>query len=1204
MLILLATAPVWAGDEEQGPDEGARAVLTVQLGHSGENDSVMFSPDGRYLLTAGGTDSSARLWEVATGREIRWFLGHESRVGEAVFSPDASRVLTCSYDGTARIWDTASGRELLRFEGHEERVRAGAFTPDGVHALTVSKDKTARFWEIETGREVRRFDTPSQAVCVAMTPDGAHFIGGSYKVAWLIESATGRIVRTFEGHEAWIQSVAVSPDGTQLLTGSRDKTARLWDVATGREIRQLAGTPVGREMEMRAGIKAVAFSKDGSQALTTSWSVARIFDVATGRVLVKAPTIPTLSAAFSPDGKHFATGSFPVAHLWERATGSLVRTFGGKLRGANSITVSPDGASVVTCSGTAQLWEVSSGLPLWTFEGDDYVSWGTFSADGSRLLTGGGDIPRILDARTGREIKSFAAPRRSGPTTGVPNGRFSPDEKYILTASVNARDNTARLWEVATGKQVRVFDGHARHLRAMGFSADGSIVMTACRDGVVRLRKTDTGDEVLTIPSKDQRLLSAFFTPDGGHVVCPDDDTGRVWELASGREVRTLDGLAGTLDAVFSRDGKRLLTANYNDDVILWDFESGRELQRFRGHVNEVYSVAFTRDEKRAISSARDDTVRLWDVASGRELCVRVVFRDGTWAVFDRDGRYDASNGGDVEGLHWVIGFETVDLAQLKKRAYDPGLWAKHAGYSTEPLRKVSAADRVDLYPSVQFEPPGDDGLLVVDLTNRGGGIGAVRVLINGKEIEADARGAGFNADAKQASVAVDLRKHPSIKPGGLNTIEVVAWNKDGYLSSPRGGRKPWKAPGATSSTPPQLWAIVCGVSDYRGDAIDLRYAAKDAEDFARALKLSARSLFGEERTHVRVLSTSGAEGTTRPTRQALVDAFRWARAARPDDVLVVYLAGHGVSRAGVDEDFHYLLAEAASADLTDPVVRRQASLSSGEMTELIKAIPARDRQVLILDTCAAGRVIEKLTESRSVPSSQVRALDRVKDRTGMFVLAGCAADSLSFEASRYGQGLLTYSLLLGMRGGALREDEFVDVQGLFGFAADRVPQLARDVGGIQRPWIATPYGGSSFDIGRVPAELRKDIPLQLEKPVFVRPTFTDRRTRVVHALVTATNAVLREQASARGIAPLVFVDVAEMPEAYELTGTYAAADGTATVKGFVWLNGEEIGAFEVKGPAGDVEALARDLVKKAREVVHARRHAEQSAGQDEDGRR
>ena len=151
---------------------------------------------------------------------------------------------------------------------------------------------------------------------------------------------------------------------------------------------------------------------------------------------------------------------------------------------------------------------------------------------------------------------------------------------------------------------------------------------------------------------------------------------------------------------------------------------------------------------------------------------------------------------------------------------------------------------------------------------------------------------------------------------------------------------------------------------------------------------------------------------------------------------MLVYLAGHGVTHGGQDGDWYYLTADAQSGDLADSAVRKQVSMSSAELTELLKAAPAQ-KQVLILDTCHSGRVVEKLTEKRDVPGSQVRALERVKDRTGMHVLAGCAADSVSYEGRRgCVRGCSRIPFWLGMRGAKLRENEYVDIVDLFGFAA------------------------------------------------------------------------------------------------------------------------------------------------------------------------
>ena len=796
-------------------------------------------------------------------------------------------------------------------------------------------------------------------------------------------------------------------------------------------------------------------------------------------------------------------------------------------------------------------------------------------------MTGSSDTTaRLWNTATGELAGWFEGHKES-----VLAVAFSPDGKHVLTGD---EDKNAWLWDTHSTKKVRAFEGHTKAVRAVTFSPDGTKVLTGSEDGTARLWEKDTGRELGVLRGHAGAVTSAVFSPDGAQVLTGGrDDTARLWDASTAKEIRRFEGHeARVLSVAFAPDGTAVVTASGDGTLRQWDTTSGKTIRVLEGHQADVTSVAYSDDGRFLLSGSMDQTTRLWDAARGRELCARVWFKDGSWVVFDPEGRYDASNGGDVEGAYFVAGMETLALSQLKERAYDPGLWTKRLGQSDEPLLDVGGFGGIELFPSVAVAEPNADGALEIDLTNRGGGIGRVTVLINGKEIQADARGASFDADAKKASLKIDLRNHPSIKPGEENTIEVVSWNKDGYLSSPRGAMVRWKAKGASRTDPPQLWAIVCGVSDYRGESLDLKFAAKDAEDFASALTLGASALFGAERTHVRILSTSGAEGTTRPTRKGIEEAFAWAKAAKPDDLLIVYLAGHGVSRDGKEGDFHYLLESAASDDLADPEVRRKNSISSREMTDLIKAIPATKRQVMILDTCASGRLIDELTEKRNVPGSQVRALDRVKDRTGMFVLAGCAADRVSFEASKYGQGLLTYSLLLGMRGGALREDEFVDIEKLFGFAADRVPDLAKDIGGLQRPIIASPKGGSSFDIGRIPTDRRADIPLQTVKPVFVRPTFTDRRARVVHKLVEATNAVLRDETAIRGRAPLVFVDVSRMPDAYELSGQYTVNDGTATVKGNVWRGEEEIASFEVSGAADDIDALARAIVTKAREGI------------------
>ena len=253
-------------------------------------------------------------------------------------------------------------------------------------------------------------------------------------------------------------------------------------------------------------------------------------------------------------------------------------------------------------------------------------------------------------------------------------------------------------------------------------------------------------------------------------------------------------------------------------------------------------------------------------------------------------------------------------------------------------------------------------------------------------------------------------------------------------------------------------------------------------------------------------------------------------------------------------------------------------------MVDWIKRIPAL-HQVMIIDTCAAGSAATKLVEKRGVPGDQIRALDRLKDRTGFHVLMGSAADAVSYETSQYGQGLLTYSLLQGMRGAALKNDVEADVSTLFQFAADRVPELARDIGGIQRPQIL-PGEGGSFDFGILQKEDKERIPLAAVKPMILRPVFLNARLhRDDVGLSAALRKRLREEtyASQRGgtgSTAAIFVDESEFPGAIIPSGDYTVEGKTVKVTVVLSRDDKEVTQFTVEGNSDDSDALAVKIVQ------------------------
>lgn len=286
------------------------------------------------------------------------------------------------------------------------------------------------------------------------------------------------------------------------------------------------------------------------------------------------------------------------------------------------------------------------------------------------------------------------------------------------------------------------------------------------------------------------------------------------------------------------------LSGLYSGQARLWDLATGKELRSFEGHAGSITSVAFSPKGDTVLTGALDGSTRLWRVDTGEELAELFSFTDGTFAVIDRQGHFDAPNAGQSAHLYWIIGIETIGLDQLKERYFEPGLLPKKLGLGSEPLRDVASLTDVAMYPVVEIvnRPTRADPILRVLLRNQGGGIGRVVVRVNGKEMSNDARARPEqDVNAKELALQVDMTAARKwLNPGSDNRIEVFAYNAVGYLRS-RGQVVEFESDSAGPSSPVTLWAIVVGTSKYADDKVNLRYPAKDARDIAKALELGQR---------------------------------------------------------------------------------------------------------------------------------------------------------------------------------------------------------------------------------------------------------------------------------------------------------------------------------------------------------------------------
>jgi WD40 repeat protein len=599
-----------AGLEQSLHDCILRSQTRLTLrGHRDRVQSVAWSPDGSKLATA-SIDKTAKVWEMATGRELLTFRGHSDYVFGIAWSPDGSKLATASQDGTANVWEANTGHELLTLRGHQAPVNSIVWSPDGAKLATASNDQTAKVWDARTGRELRTLlGHRGDVYSIAWSPDGSKLAtAGDDRTAKVWEVRTGRELLTLSGHTDHVRSVTWSPDGRNLATGSEDGLTKVWEAATGREIRTLSG---------------------------------HLDDV--------------LSVAWSPDGRLLATGSADnTAKVWEVTTGRGLRTLRGHQDDVQAIAWSPDGTELATASvdKTAKVWEAREGRELLTLRDHqgsvNSIAW---SADDSKLATAGADdTAKVWEAREGRELLTLR-----GHQGSVNSIAWSADGSRLATASY---DKTAKVWEATAGREVLTLRGHQGAVNSLAWSPDGSKLATASYDQTAKVWEATAGREVLTLHGHEGAVNGVAWSPDGSKLATAGyDQTAKVWEAATGRELLTLRGHQGAVNSVaWSPDGSKLATASYDQTAKVWEVTTGRELLTLRGHQNYVLGVAWSMDGTKLATASRDNTAKVWDARVGRELLSlhghQSAVASVTWSA---DGGRLASAGADAIAQVYAI---------------------------------------------------------------------------------------------------------------------------------------------------------------------------------------------------------------------------------------------------------------------------------------------------------------------------------------------------------------------------------------------------------------------------------------------------------------------------------------------------------------------------------------------------------------------
>ncbi|HEV3438851.1 MAG TPA: WD40 repeat domain-containing protein [Gemmata sp.] len=445
---------------------------------------------------------------------------------------------------------------------------------------------------------------------VAWSPDGKRLASGSADyTSMLWDVASGRPLATFKGQGDVVASVAWSPDGRQLASGCKDHTIRVWDTASGKSL-----------LELKRHVKdvtAIAWSPDGRKLASASEdNYIYIWDLVSGKSLLQVSkgdigTSKVTSLAWSPDGQRLASGDVMV-RIWDAAVGRILHELPEHTGGVTSLAWCPDGRrlSSARSDGTIRVWDTTSSQALLELKGHvNKVTSVAWSPDGRRLASGSEDSTlRIWDTASVQSVLELKG-RIHLETKAV---AWSPDGQRLASG--------ARIWDAASGQSLLALQGPIININCMVWSPDGRRLASGSYDSIIRIWDAASGQRLSELKGHTHSVTSVAWSPDGRRLASSSlDNTLRIWDTASEQILLELKGHATFVTSVaWSSDSRRLASGSTDGTIRIWDAD-GHSLLEFKAHSVGVNSVAWSTDGPK-LASAGDKTIRIWDTTSGRNL--------------------------------------------------------------------------------------------------------------------------------------------------------------------------------------------------------------------------------------------------------------------------------------------------------------------------------------------------------------------------------------------------------------------------------------------------------------------------------------------------------------------------------------------------------------------------------------------------------
>ena len=1101
-------------------------------------------PNGNLYIATDETEKFG-IWDKSSGKKIASFTGHKAKVEYVEFNKLNNQVLSTSEDGIAMIWNL-SGQKLFQIVTNGN-IREARFSPDGNYVFTYSDKFELSLWSAKDGHKIVQFGAVSDEMAtVEFSLDSKRLVTTHLQSVYIWEIPSGKLFRKIDLPYGVINA-RFDINGTKIVTSGYDKVAMVWDIFTQEELLDLDGQTYAPTQS--------DFSPDGTRIITTDENGGcRIWNSATSQIIAMlvGHTKEITSAEYSKDGSRIITASFDsTVKIWDANTAIELATLRGHKNAIYEAHLSPDGNKVITSStdSTAQLWIWNSNQKKWELKKqfkNPYGSMGNpiFSSDGNLLLLTDDKLNPYLElanANTGQIIGKFKGMGESSFFEAF----FTNDNRKVITVSAggpNKHEHGLQYWSTADGKLLEYKKiANDIYPNNIAISPDGTkMVYVTVKLELLLINLSDFGI-IKRVPSLGYVPNSINFHPsNNSFLMCFDDNS-----------------------------------------IQSWDANTGNLLGKLLGHTNNVHTAKYSQDGKFILSQSEDNTFKKWD-SQGQLLYTFFPIGEGyDYLVLDPYDRYD----GTPEArklLYFTCGTEVIALDQFKDLSWQPGLVSRIMGVTKEPItaKKISDIQICNVTPFVQ-QMGLNNGRYEFQIFPKDGGVGMVQLYVNGKmRGEYAASSLPKNNSAYYLGInESDLK--PYFVPGVSNTVSVKATVANGSMTSRGGEVETGVQPKSTAT--PNMYVIAIGINQYKGEKLKLNFASPDAEGFSAALTASAKKLLNTDgKQHVITsLFTTEKGNINAPFKTAIQKRLEEiANSSKAEDILVIFFAGHGALLSG-QKNFYMLTAEASSLELSG--VEKEVAISTDELNTWMRNIKA-NKQVLILDACNSGQAnnnAQEIITKRDMPADQVRALENLKDKTGTFILSASAAGQPAYEASQFGQGLLTYSLLSSIKlGTGLKDDKYLDVSRWFNTASDQVRDLAKSIGGRQEPQI---IGVASFDLGLADKEVKDGINISpSQKKLFTRSlVYTGDRDLLLDNLQITDeyNNELLSRSSMGKESKLSYVEQYKSADAYSIRGSYEVTGNKLSLKISVVYKNAKTGVDIVK--EGDLQQKSQ-MIKLA----------------------